>query len=286
MSWNLIQGTGEWDLITNNGGGGGGFAWYIAAANSTVTGATCYRYVSDSSSNLLVKGQIISGSVGSSNARMAASGNDIFIDAYGIDNATNGRITFRSVRTDGTNLISSLLLDGSGNFIFTGAGSMNGNVFFGQGIQIGTGQTGITIGNGGYTLTDDGGTSFIDGGHTGRLYINFHAQTGGDVQVWGNFLVNNGTKSFAVPHPLLADKDLIHSCIEGPENGVYYRGEVVTKDGLTEVELPDYFEALTYGEDRSVIFTQIYDDDYPALILMAASRIIGGKFRMLNNRQS
>lgn len=84
-------------------------------------------------------------------------------------------------------------------------------------------------------------------------------------------------KSFLVPHPLDETKDLIHACLEGPENGVFYRGEAVVVDGYAEVTLPDYFEALTFPDDRSVQLTQIFEGS-PLFARMAASRIVDGKF--------
>lgn len=93
-------------------------------------------------------------------------------------------------------------------------------------------------------------------------------------------LTVTGAKNFAISHPFRENKNLVHSCIEGPEVAVFYRGEIITRDGLAEVLLPDYFESLTFMEDRSVLLTQIYDDEYPALVLMAASRIENGRFKI------
>ena len=94
--------------------------------------------------------------------------------------------------------------------------------------------------------------------------------------VLGTFTADS--KAFLIPHPLDAAKDLLHGCLEGPEHSVFYRGEVALVDGHAEVTLPDYFEALTFEEDRSVLLTQV-DDDKP-LAMLAAGRIRGGKFRI------
>ncbi len=48
---------------------------------------------------------------------------------------------------------------------------------------------------------------------------------------------------------------LVHSTLEGPEHGVYYRGEARLKNGITTVKLPSYFEALTRKENRTVLLT-------------------------------
>lgn len=105
------------------------------------------------------------------------------------------------------------------------------------------------------------------------------------VHVNGTFTAT--TKNFKIPHPLAPqEKYLIHSCLEGPEIAVYYRGETVTANGQAEVILPDYFEALTTPTDRSVLLTQIFEDDSEAIIgsntfsMLMASRVKDGKFKI------
>jgi hypothetical protein len=105
-----------------------------------------------------------------------------------------------------------------------------------------------------------------------------------NVDVLCNYaLTVSGSKNFAVPHPFIKGKDLIHSCLEGPEIAVFYRGEVVTQHGRAAVELPDYFEALTYDDDRSVLLTQIVESDKDPLALVAASRVVNGGFWIMSS---
>ena len=66
-----------------------------------------------------------------------------------------------------------------------------------------------------------------------------------------------GTKTFVIPHPQLgkSDRYLVHGCLEGPEVGVYYRGEGTIAghdDGETEITLPDYVDSLAYDFTASV----------------------------------
>uniref|UniRef100_A0A6C0H5X5 Uncharacterized protein n=1 Tax=viral metagenome TaxID=1070528 RepID=A0A6C0H5X5_9ZZZZ len=51
-----------------------------------------------------------------------------------------------------------------------------------------------------------------------------------------------GSKSFIIDHPIYPKtKYLVHMCLEGPEAGVFYRGESKIGDGnKTEIELPNY----------------------------------------------
>ncbi|MFO0889870.1 MAG: hypothetical protein U0790_12105 [Isosphaeraceae bacterium] len=102
------------------------------------------------------------------------------------------------------------------------------------------------------------------------------------VCVSGGLIAN--WKNFRIDHPLNPAQDfLIHGCLEGPEVGVYYRGESCLVDGRARVELPAYFEALTRKEGRTVQLTPLADDDQP-ISMLAASRVSEGAFtvRMVN----
>lgn len=61
------------------------------------------------------------------------------------------------------------------------------------------------------------------------------------------------SKSFFIPHPSKEGKFLEHGCLEGPENGAYYRGVFEGKEDSI-VELPDYWENLC-SEDYSIVIT-------------------------------
>jgi hypothetical protein len=61
-----------------------------------------------------------------------------------------------------------------------------------------------------------------------------------------------GVKNFRIDHPLdPKNKDLIYSCLEGPEIGVYIRGRITNK---TEIEFPDYWKKLV---DKNSISVQL-----------------------------
>jgi len=60
-------------------------------------------------------------------------------------------------------------------------------------------------------------------------------------------IVLNSAKTFVINHPLAPETHyLVHACIEGPEVGVFYRGEAIIPAGETHVavKLPDYVEKL------------------------------------------
>ena len=88
-----------------------------------------------------------------------------------------------------------------------------------------------------------------------------------------------GTKNFKIDHPLDPDnKWLYHSTLEGPEVGVYYRGEAQLESGETLVVLPDYFEALTSTEGRTVILSNVGGFDKLAVKLQDGQQVKDGTF--------
>lgn len=93
----------------------------------------------------------------------------------------------------------------------------------------------------------------------------------------GNLSVQ-GSKNFMIDHPLEPEhKYLIHSCLEGPEIAVFYRGEAQLEQGEATITLPDYFEALTRKEKRTVMLTPKLEGEAPVSML-AASVVKEGKF--------
>ena len=58
-------------------------------------------------------------------------------------------------------------------------------------------------------------------------------------------IVYNSAKTFIIDHPQDANKYLIHGCLEGPENGVYYRGKAtISNDESVSITLPSYVQEL------------------------------------------
>lgn len=88
-----------------------------------------------------------------------------------------------------------------------------------------------------------------------------------------------GNKAFIIPHPQDPEgKELVHGALEGPETGVYYRGEAELCDGVATVELPAYFEALTRREGRTVQLTPIWPGPGKPCSALAASAVQDGRF--------
>ncbi len=99
----------------------------------------------------------------------------------------------------------------------------------------------------------------------------------GNVSISGNLSVT-GNKQFAINHPVDGEnKLLVHATLEGPECAVFYRGQDRLENGRAHVHLPDYFEALTLPEHRTVMLTPCCEGDEPVSVL-AASEIVDGGF--------
>lgn len=52
-------------------------------------------------------------------------------------------------------------------------------------------------------------------------------------------------KNFVLPHPQDKQRYLVHTALEGPENGVRYRGTTHLKDGKAQIVLPEYVQEIT-----------------------------------------
>ena len=62
------------------------------------------------------------------------------------------------------------------------------------------------------------------------------------------------TKNFIIDHPSEVGKKLVHACLEGPENGVYFRGRVTNKKSIS---FPNYWKNLVDWTTVSVNLTPI-----------------------------
>jgi len=61
-------------------------------------------------------------------------------------------------------------------------------------------------------------------------------------------------KAFKIKHPMKQNMFLQHGCLEGPEYGIYLRGEVLTRY-KHDLILPEYFSALTQSDDLTITFS-------------------------------
>jgi hypothetical protein len=83
--------------------------------------------------------------------------------------------------------------------------------------------------------------------------------------ICANTCIGSPTKNFEIEHPLASYESpnkynmmhLVHSTLEGPEYGVYYRGSAQLNSGAVKVDLPEYFDALAEKTDATVQLTSV-----------------------------
>jgi len=84
-------------------------------------------------------------------------------------------------------------------------------------------------------------------------------------------------KTFVINHPTKPDSYLVHACLEGPEAGVYYRGESkIENNQSVVVKLPDYVSS--FATNFSINITPIYSDDSDENIVYKTSRVKDNAF--------
>lgn len=62
-------------------------------------------------------------------------------------------------------------------------------------------------------------------------------------ELYVNGVILATAKSFKISHPNENKKFLYHGCLEGPEHGIYLRGDILTKF-RKRIDYPDYFNSL------------------------------------------
>jgi hypothetical protein len=83
-----------------------------------------------------------------------------------------------------------------------------------------------------------------------------------------------GGKTFVIPHPDDDTRYLVHACIEGPESGVYYRGEsAITNGSNVKINLPNYVKSL--ATEFTVQLTPIFNGK---IVNLASSRVCDNSF--------
>ena len=296
VGWNVEQ-AGRTNFVNVKSAGVGGFSWYNMAPSAPVISTTSPLMILDQAGSLSVTAGLYAG-VNVWAGTFMSWGNMAQLPPSGGARTYGGYLYADTAHPLTTTLLCCGDGGSRGNFKLNGFGpggmtevnyltvydglvllnmgtEVNGTLKVDSNATVAGSMTAPVIAlNVGAIWYTDGGSTFLDGAPGLRLIIN---NAGGYCAVNGTFTVN-GTKTFSCQHPLDESQELIHACLEGPENGVFYRGEVVLVDGAADVTLPDYFEPLTFIEDRSVLLTQIDDDK--ALAMLAASRIIDGKFHI------
>jgi hypothetical protein len=88
---------------------------------------------------------------------------------------------------------------------------------------------------------------------------------------------SNQSKTFVINHPVHNDRYLVHSCLEGPESGVYYRGigHFEVNESEITIQLPNYVKYLA-SELTSVVTPVVKSNSTP--YYLATSEVVDGEF--------
>ena len=97
----------------------------------------------------------------------------------------------------------------------------------------------------------------------------------------------NRNKTFVLQHPEKEDKYLVHACLEGPENGVFYRGVAkIDSSKVVDVKLPNY---TRYFKDFDVFVTPVFDETKNTLEELdkrvVVSEVVDGCFKIIGSRE-
>jgi len=167
----------------------------------------------------------------------------------------------------------------------TGGGLSSSGPVFAPALQRGQGGGGPLIGddNGYYFLfkwTSQPGVSPMS-----IQIFNWDTAIDPNQQQWGGITFTPFKyKTFVISHPLRAQHYLVHATLEGPEAAVYYRGTAQLEHGRAEIRLPEYFEALTQAEGRTVQLTNVNGFDRLAVHAPDGRAIVDGRFTVVSDR--
>ena len=122
-----------------------------------------------------------------------------------------------------------------------------------SGFEYTAGGTAVTVG-----IFSPSGTGFTAGlwvnsidGVTTRVGIGL-SNPAYELEILGEISATN--KSFVIDHPTKSGMKLRYGSLEGPENGVYVRGEL---KGTNIIEVPDHWVGLVYEDSYTVHLTPI-----------------------------
>ena len=224
----FVPGTNGYDL------GSDSLRWELFATNINASG-TLTLSSSTASTSTTTGALIITGGVGVGGS-INVGGTSFFTASSASTNTTTGAVVITgglgvggSVNA-GTAVSAPLFSSPSAVVLRPGTDTISGIQF----CRTGTGATIMVI---------DTLNSRVGIGLTNPEY---------DLEVNGE--ISATLKSFIIPHPTKPGMRLRYTSLEGPENGVYFRGEL---KGSNVIELPDYWTGLVDDKTITVHLTPI-----------------------------
>ncbi len=278
IGWNaLTGGTGEMDFINNQGLGSGGFAFMNTLPGGVSRNTLMYI---SGEGDVSIGGAVKANSFEGDGSKLT----------FGSDVSIGGVVKANSFEGDGSKLT------GVKQWNYDAGGiSYNGNIKVTDKVSIlgvfqsdshdfppvGPFHVDSSIVAGIESDNKSNALYFhIDGNWKPRPHPRFPERivTSRSIIVGEGWTFYGCQKNFLINHPLYPETHkLVHSTLEGPEVAVFYRGEAQLSKGEATVILPEYFEALTREENRTVLLTSKFENDNK-ISMLAASEVKDGKF--------
>ncbi len=263
------SGFGMHGLNTDSGNNGYlGGPDYSVFGNS-VNGAHGVVGATTGSGHAGVYGSNSSGSGYGVNGFNSGSGNNGYLGGpdygvFGVSNAHPGVIgTSASGFSPGVKGTSSV---GNGwgvegiNVASTNYGLLGGTAFGVQGVNNsasgygieGIDNSGSTSGTGVYGSSGSGYAGYF----SGAVEMTSTLLVVGDVLVEGSF--NAGSpKNFVAPDSSNPSRQIVYTCLEGPESGTYFRGSGKITGGFATIEVPESFRLVSSANGITVVATAV-----------------------------
>jgi hypothetical protein len=254
--------------------------------NNTATGAEALYNNSETSDNTAIGAKALYNNIGSYNTATGAEA--LYNHILGTDNTAIGA---KALRSDISGAGNTAI--GKGSLSSNVEGNYNTAIGFNADVNAGTLSNTTAIGYGAIVTASNtiqlGNTSVTNVTTSGTItagtvtYPNSAPLTDGKVlaanadgsAAWVD--LPSGSKTFVINHPTKPDSYLVHACLEGPEAGVYYRGEAkIENNRSVTVTLPDYASSL--ASNFTIQITPIYTDDSDENITYSTSRVKGNSF--------
>jgi hypothetical protein len=90
----------------------------------------------------------------------------------------------------------------------------------------------------------------------------------------GGITVINGSKGFVEPHPIDPTREIRYVCLEGPENGTYFRGTAHIVNGFATIEVPEHFRMVSRPEGLTVQLTPVREMAVLAVVSRSLEKIV------------
>jgi len=254
-------------------------------ANAVTFGNSANQFAGTFTGNL-------NGNATSANTALSANTANAALSANTATNFT-GALSGDVTGTQGATVISKISggLNFTGNPNFSGAPVFSGNPVFSGTLTLQEGWS-ISVGSfgpvSGALLFSVGDVTYVGLGMdptydvpvlaVSRVYASNSMRSGGDIEINGSIILGpdgaentidnedgaitvhtdlnvTGNKNFVQAHPTDPTKEIVYTCLEGPEAGTYVRGSAEVVNGQAVINLPESFGLVTSAEGLTVQLT-------------------------------